>query len=159
MKWGGGTPLDDVTPLVPTMTNNTSPSPYEAVGTSKASDTYDYFKPFDNVASSGWTALGNAEESVIGIKLNAPKTVIATAITFGKLSSPFYDGVAYDLVYSDDGSTWNSIRQLGTTELTAKFHFVSNNASHLYYGIKFKGVINIANNKTALVNDLQFYGY
>ena len=65
------------------MTSNVLPSPYSASGNYKFSDTYDYFKAFDNNVGSGWWTLGsNTTGKFINIDFGSAKNIKSTYIRF-----------------------------------------------------------------------------
>jgi len=107
---GGGTQYP------PTMSNNTTPSPYVASASFAYSSSYDPWKAFDGLSYTMWWLLGRSDAEHltdwIQIDLGAPVVILSAWVDFGEsyTNSVTFQG-------STDGIAWTTI---STTAITTQ---------------------------------------
>jgi hypothetical protein len=142
---GGSTYMEYVlNTKVPTMTDNTHPS--GVCGASEESA--DAYKAFDKNSSTYWTG-GQVSSAYLWYQF--PTSVI---VNKAEITTPNYT-ITFDIVASDDGSTWQTLlsnqTQAASSTVTYKF---ANNTAYDYYGLR----ITASGSGWLTIHEVQFYG-
>lgn len=130
---------------VPVMTSNAAP--YGKVSASSNGSAYPPYKAFDNDSSSFWAATSSSNQW-IQYKFSKPTCIKRIYIENTQTSNG-------DIMASNDGSNWNTLKSFEISEDEKKYIDIQNNEYYLYY--RLGNMYNSKGNTVSLYK-LQFYG-
>lgn len=130
--------------LVPVMTSNTTPSG-ECSASSNGS-AYQPYKAFDNNDSTFWAATSSSNQW-IQYKFSEPTCIKRIYVKNTQNSNA-------DIMASNDGSNWNTLKSFEISEEEEKYIDIQNNAYYLYYRL---GNMNSSKDNTVSLYELQLY--